>query len=335
VRRALLLPLVLAAATAGAAESSLVVWLPATPVESSARVGEAVTDLGAYLNRRVPGLKLTVRPFRRSEDAMTYLQASGRDVSLLLTESAFLMDLPADFSIVPGCRLVRGGKETHRKIVVAGAGDAHASSLVDLKGRSLSLAITGGEQTMRFLGRAVFEGEIAPETWFGKIVPETDELTATADVLYGRADAALVSEDNPLVVSRLGKDLKVVYTSPVLSLPVLVYRSAAVSAGDQAAIETALQALGATAEGKKILEGLRIDGFARIKEGTGRLERAGLLTLPTEERREPEIVVAGVRDLGLPDLPPAEPGKVPFLIGFTLPDLPMPVLEAQTGSKVP
>src|SRR5439155_843454 len=116
--------------------------------------------------------------------------------------------------------------------VVAAGGEARVSSLADLKGRSLALALSGGEQATRFLARAVFDGELTPETWFGKLVSETDELTAVADVLYGRADAALVSDDNPLFVSHLGKELKVVYTSPALSLPVVAYRASALTTGE-------------------------------------------------------------------------------------------------------
>jgi ABC-type phosphate/phosphonate transport system substrate-binding protein len=319
--------LVLATARGGAAaETGLVVWLPATPVESAARVGEAVTALGDYLGRKVPGLGLTVRPFRRSEDAMAHVQASGKEAALFLTEPSFLVDLPADVAVTPACRLLRAGKETQRKVVVVPAA-SDATSLAGLKGKALSLAVGGGDRAAAYLSRTLFDGEVSPDTWFGKLVVEPDEFAVTADVLFARADAAIVSEDNPLLVSHLGKELKVVYTSPAQSLPVLAYRTGAIGAADQAALEAALVALGRGAEDKKILEGLRIDGFARIKEGAGRLERAGLLNPPAEERRAPEVATLAVKDLVLPALPPPEPAKVPFLIGLTVPELPMPSLE--------
>jgi hypothetical protein len=317
---------VVAARSAVAAETGLVVWLPATPVESAARVGEAVTALGDYIGRKVPGLSVTARPFRRSEDAMAHVQASGKETSLFLTEPSFLVDLPADIAVLPACRLVRGGKETQRKLVVVPV-SSEATSLAGLKGKTLSLAVGGGDRAAGYLSRTLFDGEVSPDTWFGKRVPEPDEFAVTADVLFARADAALVSEDNPLLVSHLGKELKVVYTSPSQSLPVLAYRTGALSAAEQAALEAALVGLGGSAEDKKILEGLRVDGFARIKEGPGRLERAGLLTPPADERRAPEVATLAIKDLVLPALPPLEPAKVPFLIGLTVPELPMPSLE--------
>jgi ABC-type phosphate/phosphonate transport system substrate-binding protein len=320
----LLLPL-LAAAASASAETTMLVYLPAAPVESASRLGEAVTELGSYLGKKVPGLTVSVRPFRRAEDATAYVQASSGDVALVLSEQAFLLDLPAGFSPVPTSRLVRAGKETHRKIVVVGTGDASVQSIADLKGRSLSLALAGGEGVARFLSRAVFDGAVVPESWFGKVLREADEFTATANVLFGKSDAALVSEDNPLAASHVGKDLRIVYTSPALSLPVLACRAGALSPPQQAALEAALEALGRRPEEKPILEGLKIDGFARIKEGAGRLERAGLLSLPGEERRSPEVAVGGLRDLVLPPLPPIAGGKLPFQLGLTLPDLPMPV----------
>jgi ABC-type phosphate/phosphonate transport system substrate-binding protein len=329
VRARLLLAILLlgVAGTASAAETVMVVYLPAAPIESASRLGDAVTELGSYLSGRVPGLSLTVRPFRRGEDATSYIESSTNDVALLVCDASFLLDLPNGFAPVPTHRLVRGGKETHRKVVVVGTAST-AKSLADLKGKSLSLAVSGGTGSSRFLSRAVFDGEVAADSWFGKILPEADEFTATANVLFGRADAGLVSEDNPLLVSHLGKELRTIYTSPGLSYPVVAFRGTALSAEQQSALETALDGLARHADGKKILDRLRLDGIARIKEGSGRLDRAGLLSLPADERRTPEVATVSLRDLALAPLPPPSGGKLPLLVGFTLPELPMPVLEA-------
>jgi ABC-type phosphate/phosphonate transport system substrate-binding protein len=325
-RGRLVLVLLAALAPASAsAETTLLVYLPSAPVESASRLGEAVTDLGDYLNRQVPGLAVRVRPFRRGEDATAYVQASSQDIALVLTESAFLLDLPAGFSPIPASRLVRSGKETHRKVVVVGPANASVQSLADLKGRSLSLALSGGEGTARFLSRVIFEGALVPQDWFGRIVTEADEFTATANVLFGKSDAVLVSEDNPLLLAHLGKDLRAVFTSPAISLPVLASRSGALTGEQVSALEAALDALARRPEGKKIFEGLKSDAFVRIKEGGGRFDRAGLLALPGEERRAPEVATSGLRDLALPALPAPTGGKLPFQLGFTLPDLQMPV----------
>jgi ABC-type phosphate/phosphonate transport system substrate-binding protein len=316
--------LALVGGASAASGASMVVYLPSAPVESASRIGEAVTNLGDYLNAHVPGLALTVRPFKRNEDAAAYLQASPAEVAFVLCDSAFLLDLPSGLAVVPSHRQTRAGKETQRKLVVVTAASP-AQSMADLKGKSLSLAATGGS---RYLERVVFDGELAPQSWFGSLVAEPDELAAAADVAFGRADAALVSEDNPLVVSRLSsKELRVLYTSAPISLPVLAFRTGALSATQQAALETALDGLGRRPADQKILDGLRIDGFTRIKDGSGRFDRAALLALPGDERRLPEIATASPRDFGLPALPSPQGGKVPFLLGFTLPDLPMPVLE--------
>jgi len=185
--------LLVSAAARVQAESTLVVYLPATPVESAGRLGEAVTDLGTYLSAQVPGLSLSVRPFRKGEDALAYVSSAGNEVALVLSDSSFLMDLPAAFAPTPCSRALRGGKDTVRKIVVVPAADEAVKSLADLRGHSLSLVGASGETSQRYLGRVVFDGQISPETWFGKLVPEVDEFTATANVLFGRSDAALVA----------------------------------------------------------------------------------------------------------------------------------------------
>jgi ABC-type phosphate/phosphonate transport system substrate-binding protein len=319
--------LVASAATASAAETVMVVYLPAAPIESASRLGDAVTELAEYLSKRAPGVTLTVRPFRRSEDATSYIASSMNDVALVVCDASFLLDLPSGFGPVPTHRATRGGKETHRKLVVVGAASA-AQSLADLKGKSLTLAVAEGAGSSRYLSRVIFDGEVAAESWFGKLVPEADEFTATANVLFGRADAGLVSEDNPLLVSHLGKELRTIYTSPALSHSVVAFRQSALGPEQQAALEAALDGLPRQAEGKTIMERLRIDGIARIREGNGRLERAGLLSLPADERRTPEVAGVSLKDVGLPPLPPPTGGKLPLLVGFTLPELPMPALEA-------
>jgi ABC-type phosphate/phosphonate transport system substrate-binding protein len=316
--------LVSLAAAADAAEKTLVVYLPSAPVESASRLGEAVNELGAFLGSRVPGLELSVRPFRRGEDAMEHIRASAADVALILSEPSFLVELPRGFDPLPTSRLVRSGKETERKLVIVAASSPHAK-LSDLKGRSLSLA-SSSDGVSEFLARAVFEGEVTPKSWFGNILTETDDFTATANVLYGRSDAALVSEANPLVATHLGKDLKTVFTSPPISLPVIAVRTGALTAEQRNALESALESLGRHPEDKKVLEGLRADGFSRIRDGSGRWDRAQLLSISTDERRAPEVATAGPKDLGLLPLPGLEGGKLPFVLGFTVPDLPMPLV---------
>jgi ABC-type phosphate/phosphonate transport system substrate-binding protein len=322
-RAAVAIPLLIAAAPAHASSATFVVYLPASPVESASRIGEAVTELGTYLNERVRGLDLQVRPFRKGEDAAAHLQAAGSDVALVLAEGSFLLDVPSGLEVVPTFRLVRGGKETHRKVIVVASSNASLRSLADLRGKTFSLAGGAGPGVVHFLGKVVLEGTVSPESWFGKLTVESDELTAAANVLYGRADAALVSEDNPLVSTHLGKELRAVYTSQPLSLPVLAYRAGALGADQRAALEEALDGLARRAEGKKIVDGLRIEGFARIKDGPGRLDRASLLSLPGEEARAPEVALASLREMVLPALAAPEGNKLPFLLGFTVPELPL------------
>lgn len=308
-------------------EGTLVVYLPSAPIESAARLGEAVTDLGTYLNQQVPGLGLNVRPFRKAEDARAFVQSAASEVALVLSEGPFLLDLPGSFGAVPACRVVRSGNETQRKLVIVPVASP-ARSLADLRGKSLSLAYGGGEGSARFLARVIFDGQIVPESWFATTVPEPDEFTAAANALYGRADAALVSDDNPLVAAQIGKGLRAVYTSPAVTLPVISFRTGALRPDQQSAVEAALLAVSRRPEGKKILEGLRIDGFARIGAGSGRMERSGLLTLPADERRLPEVVTSLGADWKMPALPKPDGKQVPFALGLPLPDLSSVVLPA-------
>ncbi len=102
--------------------------------------------------------------------------------------------------------------------------DSGLTTLASLKGRSFTMTVGTSEPVMRFVAESVFRSEIDPRSWFGAIAQETDDFTSIAAVLYGRTDAALVSEDNPLLANHLDKDLVSVYTSPAVSLPVIAVR---------------------------------------------------------------------------------------------------------------
>ena len=218
-------------AAPAAAQDTFVVHLPSAPVEAAAHLAEAMTDLAAYLSEKVPGSTLEVRLFRRWSDADSYLEGHASSVALLLTEASFLLDRGAGSGFAPTHRLKREGRDTYRRLVVVRADAEDLGSLADLKGRSLTVVETAGASGPSFLERAVFEGVVAPLEWFGKLESEVDDFSAANKVLYGQTDSALISEHNPLVAGHLGRDLRAVYTSPPLSLPVLAVREGAFDAG--------------------------------------------------------------------------------------------------------
>ena len=324
-----LLFLLLIASTAAAQDRTMVVYLPSTPTESASRVAAGITQLATYLSERT-GMRIEAKAFRRAEDAAAYLAASPAETALVLADQAFLLDLPPGFDIVPSFRFVRAGRETRRKIVVVRSND-RATSLAGLRGRALASAIGSGRGSSAYLARVVFGGEIDPQRWFSRIVHEPDDFTAATNVMFGRVDAALVSDDNPLVVSNLGKQLKEVYASRAVSLPVVAIRSS-LSDTQRTAIEQALNALPRAADGATIMAGLAIDRFQRIGEGSGPMERAGLLRLPSGATRALEIAMPAVT-IDVPRLAPVAPDQIPYFLGVELLDLPIPLPPLDTGGR--
>lgn len=323
-----LLLIALIPAPATAQDRTMVVYLPSTPTESASRVAAGVTQLAALLSERA-GIRIDAKAFRRAEDAAAYLSSSSAEAALVLADQAFLLDLPAGFDVVPSYRFVRGGRETRRKIVVVRTRD-RATSLAGLRGRALATASGSGRGSDAYLARVIFGGEIDPQNWFSRIVHEADDFTATTNVLFGRVDAALVSDDNPLVMSNLGKELREVYASRPVSLPMIAVRT---SLPDQqrAAIEQALATLQRAAD-SQILAGLAIDRLQRIPEGNAPNERAGLLKLPSGVTRALEIAMPGV-SVDPPRLTPLAPDQVPYLLGIELLDLPIPLPPIEPGAK--
>ena len=321
--------LVVAAASATAQDRTMVVYLPSAPSESASRVAAGIAQLASHLSERT-GMRIEAKAFRRAEDAAAYLAASPNEVAIVVSEPSFLMDLPAGFDVVPSFRFVRGGRETGRKIIVVRRND-RATSLAGLRGRALATAIGSGRGASAYLARIVFGGEMDPQQWFSRIVREPDDFTAVTNVMFGRVDAALVSDDNPLVVANLGKELKEVYGSRPVSLPVVAIRSGLADT-QRSAIEQALASVPRTGDTAAILTGFAIDRFQRIGEGSGAMERAGVLRLPAGTSRALEIAMPAVT-IDVPRLAPLAPDQLPYFLGVELLDLPIPLPPLDTGGR--
>jgi ABC-type phosphate/phosphonate transport system substrate-binding protein len=321
------------AATARGQKKAMVVHLPEAPIESMSRLAEGVTALAEYLQGSVPDLSLEVKAFRKSDDAVQFLASQGDGTALVVCDAAFLLELPNGYEVA--YRFVRRGRETGRKIVVVKK-DGGLESLASLKGRSLTTTIGTSEAAMRFLAESVFRSEIDPPRWFGGIAQETDDFTAIAAVLYGRTDAALVSEDNPLLATHLDKDLASVYTSPAVSLSVVAVRPGAfVASGQLAALGSALEKLSSRPETELIRTVLSIDGFRRVEEGS---RRAADLLAGASVRRELEVALPPVPLPPLPaDLQALPPGSVPFVVGVELGEVVIPpeLVDSTLDAKEP
>jgi ABC-type phosphate/phosphonate transport system substrate-binding protein len=316
----LVLALTVAGASAAKGEKrAMVVHLPEAPSESMSRLAEGVTALAQYLQGSVPDLTLEVKAFRKSDDAVQFLASQGDGTALVVCDAAFLLALPDGYEV--GHRFVRRGRETGRKIVVVKK-DSGLESLASLKGRSLTMTLATNEATMRFLAESLFRSEIDPSRWFSTIVQETDDFTAIAAVLFGRTDAALVSEDNPLLGTHLDKDLVSIYASPPVSLSVIAVRPGAFAPGQLLALASSLDGLGSRPEAEPIRAVLAIDGFRRVEEGS---RRAADLLAGTSVRRELEIAVPALPLGPLPvDLQALPPGAVPFVVGIELGEVAIP-----------
>ncbi len=319
------------ASTASGEKRAMVVHLPEAPIESMNRLAEGVTALASYLQGSVKDLTLEVKAFRKSEDARGFLASQGEATALVVCDAAFLLDLQDGYEVAH--RFVRRGRETGRKLVVVKK-DGGLESLASLKGRSLTMTLGTSWPAIRYLTESVFRNEIDPTFWFGGIIQETDDFTAIAAVLYGRTDAALVSEDNPLLATHLEKDLVSIYSSPPLSLSVIAVRPGAFAPGQLATFTASLDGLGSRPEAEPIRAVLAIDGFRRVEEG---LRRAGDLLAGSSVRRELEVAIPSSTLPPLPaDLQPLPPGAVPFVVGVELGEVAIPpelvdsALEAKT-----
>lgn len=252
------------------AQRTLVVYLPDAPAESAKKLAESVTDLQQMVSAK-SGVPFELKFFRRAEDCAAYLASNRAGVAIAVAPPEFLADAAPE--LVPVLRFSRDGRDTYRRIVVVRSGDP-AKTLADLRGRTIS-AIQPTETT----NRIALRGESGL-----RLVAAPDDLAAAANAMYGTTDAALVSELNPLAVAHLGKELRVVYTTPPVALPVVALRAAAFTPREREAVEQALIDAG------HALTSLQISGFERFE----------VPKAPEEKKLEFVAVPADALDLPAP-----------------------------------
>lgn len=230
-----------AEATAATPRRTVVVFLPDAPAETEKKVAEAANALVSQWSA-ASNVPLSPELFRRADDARTFVLTNRDKVGVVVANNEFIRAIGSD--LVPRYQFTRDGSSSYRRVVVVPAKSA-AKSLADLRGKSISgvdgLSDSGTGVTTR--------------------VP--DDLTALANALYGKTDAALVSEDNALFAQHRN-ELRVVHTTAPLPLPQLAF--APMPADDRAALDAAARSLhvqplmaGVARIGERIVEPKRRD----------------------------------------------------------------------------
>ncbi len=310
------------------AQDTLLVHLPSAPAEAANRQAEAVNALAEVLSARLPDRTIEAKIYRRWRDASQVLSGNPENVNLLLTDASFVVD--ASTGHRPAYRFVHAGSGTYRRLLVVRSDRGELNRLVDLRDKSLAVVEAAGfgdgAGDAGFLRDQVFEDELDPLTWFATLKPSSDDFSATASVLYGQSDAALVAEYNPLLASHLGKDLRTVFESPELSLPVLWIRESAFTPEARQLLAETLRTLGDDPTGRTLLADLGIDGFAPVDGGyplataTARPSKTLAIAVPAGDEL----------DLVMPSLPAAS--ELTFAVAVELPEIPLPV-DGQGGSR--
>jgi ABC-type phosphate/phosphonate transport system substrate-binding protein len=296
----------------------LVAHLPSTPEQTASRQAEAVANLARYLSENVPGVEIESEIFGRAVDAAQFLAVDGGRVTLVLSEVSFVLGLPAEAAMAPTWRTIREGRSTFRKFLVVQSDDGIAK-LGDLKGKSLSIVESAASGGIASLGAQVFEAELDPESWFGGLRVVTNDFEAVTNVLYGQTDAALIAEYNPLLIRHLGKELKTIYESPPLSLPVLSIHGVTFGGEQLVALRKALANVQGDTVARAALATLGWEGFEVLSSP----DLSALRNPWVAGGKKFEIAVPQHGLEGLVALPPPGAEDFPFALAVELPDLPL------------
>jgi tetratricopeptide (TPR) repeat protein len=226
---------------------TVVVFLPDTPAETEKKLAEAATAIVGSL-AGASSLPLKTELFRRADDARAFIAANRDRIGVIIANPEFIAH---DFA--PRFAFSREGRTTYERKVVVPARSS-AKSLADLRGKTISGSEGLGDDGVGVTTRVA------------------DDLTAAANALYGRTDAALVSESNPLLAEH-ARDLRIIHTTAPQPLPVIAF--APMPAADRNALDDALRALP-----RPSLAPLQFSGVVRINEPRAAAKRE-IQTVPS------------------------------------------------------
>ena len=218
-------------ATSPQPRHTVVVFLPDTPAETEKKLAEAATAIVSSLAAG-SSLPLKAELFRRAEDARAFIAANRDRVGIVIANPEFIAH---DFA--PRYAFTHEGRTTYERKVVVPVRST-VKSLADLRGKTISGVEALGNDGV------------------GVTTLVADDLTALANALYGRTDAAVVSESNPLLAEH-ARELRVVHATAPQPLPVVAF--APMPAADRTALDDALRSLPRAA-----FAPLQFTGVARI-----------------------------------------------------------------------
>jgi tetratricopeptide (TPR) repeat protein len=198
---------------------TVVVFLPDTPAETEKKLAEGATAIVSNL-AVASSLPLKTELFRRAEDARAFINANRETVGVVVANPEFLSG-----EFTPRYAFSHDGRTTYRRVVVVPA-RSKAKSLADLRGKTISGVEALGDDGVGVTNHVA------------------DDLTALANALYGRTEAALVSESNPLLADH-AKDLRIVHTTAARQMPVAAFGP--MPAAERTALDEAFRSLSRTA----------------------------------------------------------------------------------------
>jgi tetratricopeptide (TPR) repeat protein len=267
-------------ATSATSRPVVAVFLPDVAADDK-HVAEAIDALVRQV-AAASGVALQTELFRRDDDARAFIGRNRERVGLVVANPEFVSGLGG---FTPKYQFARDGRQSYRRVVIVPS-NSNIRSLDDLRGRSISM-VDGLRDLTSGSGATVTR------------VP--DDLTAAANALYGKTDAALVAEDNPLLQQNESK-LRVVHTAGSAGLPVVAF--APLPASDRESLLTALRSAART------LAPLRVSSLASLEP-------------PRRERPQPKAIEVVSVPLGL-TYAPAPPASVTYRVSLRLPEIALP-----------
>lgn len=231
------------------------------PKDAAAAFNTYASELSAGLN-----IKVVARVYDSPELVIDELQKGKVDLASLTSVEYLRIRNP--IGLEPGIVTVRGGKRTTKYLILTHANKGYGK-IADLRGKKITL-LKDDDIGPLYLNDALLKLKIGEaKDFFGQIEEKSKASQIVLPVFFGQADACVINdvsfktmvEMNP----QLGKDLKVLMSSPELLVGMGVFRKG-ISPEFKERIITVAKGLKTQPRGKQVLLLFKMEDLDAVKD---------------------------------------------------------------------
>jgi ABC-type phosphate/phosphonate transport system substrate-binding protein len=231
------------------------------PKDAGAAFSTYAAELGVGL-----GLKVIIKTYENVDVAVDELLKGKVDLASVTSIEYLRIKNPSGLDL--GIGSVKGGKKTTMYVILSHNNKGY-TKISDLKNKRITI-LKGDDVAHLYLNTALLKQKFGEAKDFFSHIDEKNKASQVVlPVFFGQADACVISEISYRTMvemnPQLGKDLKVIMTSPELLTGMGVFRKGLTASFRERIISVARN-LKSYSRGKQVLLLFKLDGLEAVTE---------------------------------------------------------------------